>query len=158
MFYSLFFQWILLFLRCWFHSDYTNYASLYELPEANLASQPDETVDKGIDWLLKEGRISLGQRYGSNTAFISAISLPSSLLPFLSPFGQTLPRSLSIWITLHCVHSGNSRWNKTLLILSATAVRKNRRTDIKLEVISCIWSFLWLPYLPILEVDLVGTV
>lgn len=39
------------FFFCWFLLDYTNYASLSEFPEANLASWPDETVDKGIDWL-----------------------------------------------------------------------------------------------------------
>ena len=48
----MFFQWILSrSLDVDFPSDYTNYASLCELPRANLASGPDETVDKGIDWL-----------------------------------------------------------------------------------------------------------
>lgn len=44
-------NWLLLFPRRWFLLDYTNCASLCEFLRTNLASRPDETVDKGIDWL-----------------------------------------------------------------------------------------------------------
>lgn len=127
LFYSLFSQWILLFPRRWCLLDYTNYAPLCEFPRTNLVSRPDETVDKGIDWSVIRREGFQWDKDGGNTAFISAISPPSSFFPLISSFGQTLPRSLSIWITLHVAHGGNSRWNKPLLILLTTAVRENQK-------------------------------
>lgn len=97
-----------------------------EFPRTNLASRLDETVDKGIDWLSSVGGkdfngIKIRGQRGIHLSNQSTILLFS----FISSFGQTLPRSLSIWITLHVAHCGNSRWNKPLLILLVTAVRGN---------------------------------
>lgn len=83
--------WILLFPRRWFLLDYTNCASLCEFLRTNLASRPDEIVDKGIDWLCfvkREGfhwDKDTGWWRGGGTggaAFISAISPPSSFFFF----------------------------------------------------------------------------
>lgn len=140
---------------CWFLLDYTNDASLREFPRTNSATRPDETVDKGIDWLgFIRGKDFIGIKIWGvegNTAFISAIS-PPSFFSFISPFRQTLPRSLSLWITLHVGHSGNSRWNKPLSfhwLQHRDRVSMCRITGIKLEVIRWMWPLLWYLYLHI---------
>lgn len=85
--------WILLFPRRWFLLDYTNCASPCEFLRTNLASRPDEIVDKGIDWLCfvkREGfhwdKDTGWWRGGTGgAAFISAISPPSSFFFFFYP-------------------------------------------------------------------------
>lgn len=131
--------WILLFPRRWFLLDYTNCASLCEFLRTNLASRPDEIVDKGIDWLCfvkREGfhwdkdmgwwRGSTGGRHSFQQSVHRRPFFFFFLPPFISPFDQTLPRNLSIWITLHVARSGNSRWTKPLLIPLATEARENQ--------------------------------
>lgn len=81
-----------------------------EFPRTNLASRLDETVDKGIDWpSLVGGKDFSGIKIWGQRGIHLSNQSTILLFSFISSFGQTLPRSLSIWITLHVAHCGNSR-------------------------------------------------